>query len=155
VTGAHVPGSQIGDADTRDQSGGDRSAGPDGDIREVSVGQLLADVSRDLSTLMRQEVELAKAEVKAEVSKAGKGAGMLGGAGFAGYMVLLFLSFALWWALANSMDTGLAALIVAVVWIVIGAVLFVLGRATLRKVNPKPERTIETVKEVPDALKGN
>ncbi|WP_375474699.1 phage holin family protein [uncultured Jatrophihabitans sp.] len=125
----------------------------DSDIREVSVGQLLGDVTRDLSTLMRQEVELAKAEVKAEVAKAGKGAGMLGGAGFAGYMVVLFLSFALWWGLANAMDVGWAALIVAVVWAAIGAVLFVVGRGTLRKVNPKPERTVETVREVPGAFK--
>ena len=104
---------------------------------------------------MRQEVELAKAEIKTEVAKAGKGAGMLGGAGFAGYMVLLFLSFGLWWGLANAMDTGLAAVVVAVVWLVIGAVLFVTGRSTLRKVSPKPERTVETVQEIPDALKGN
>lgn len=121
---------------------------------DASVGQLLSDVANDLSTLMRQEVELAKAEIKTEVSKAGKGAGMLGGAGFAGYMVLLFLSCALWWGLANAMDVGIAALIVAGVWIVIGAVLFALGRSTLRAVNPKPERTVETVKQVPDALKG-
>ena len=149
MTGAYSAGADTAGEKFREQ------AGQDGDIRDVSIGQLLSDVSRDLSTLMRQEVELAKAEVKAEVSKAGKGAGMLGGAGFAGYMVLLFLSFALWWALANSMDTGLAALIVAVVWVVIGAVLFVVGRGTLRKVNPKPERTIDTVKEVPPALKPN
>ncbi|MDQ6849648.1 MAG: phage holin family protein [Actinomycetota bacterium] len=123
------------------------------DIREVSVGQLLGDVSRDLSTLMRQELELAKAEVRAEVSKAGKGAGMLGGAGFAGYMVVLFLSYALWWGLANVMDQGWAALIVAVVWIAISAALFVIGRSTLRRVNPKPERTVETIQELPDALK--
>jgi Putative Actinobacterial Holin-X, holin superfamily III len=132
----------------------DTSPEPD-DIRDVSVGQLLSDVSRDFSTLMRQEVELAKAEVKAEVSKAARGAGMLGGAGFAGYMVLLFLSFALWWALENVMDAGLAALIVAAVWVVIGGLLFVVGRSQLRKVNPKPERTVETVREVPPALKPN
>jgi hypothetical protein len=53
------------------------------------------------------------------------------------------------------MDEGIAAFIVAAVWIVIGAVLFVLGRSTLRRVNPKPERTVQTVKEVPDALKGH
>jgi hypothetical protein len=150
-----VPGARVGGAGGEHGLGAGASAAGGGDIREVSVGELLADVSRDLSTLMRQELELAKAEVKAELAKAGKGAGMLGGAGFAGYLVVLFLSLALWWALANSMDTGLAALIVAVVWIVIGAVLFVLGRSMLGKVNPKPERTIETVKEVPDALKGN
>jgi hypothetical protein len=123
-------------------------------VSEVSVGQVLGDISRDFSTLMRQEVELVKAEIKTEVAKAGKGAGMLGGAGFAGYMVLLFLSCALWWGLANVLDIGVAALIVAVVWLVIGAVLYVLGRGTLRKVNPKPERTVDTAKQIPDALKG-
>lgn len=147
-------GPAMGDGPTMGGDVRDRTV-RDADVRDVSVGQLLSDVSRDLSTLMRQEVELAKAEVKAEVSKAGKGAGMLGGAGFAGYMVLLFLSFALWWGLENVMDAGWAALIVAGVWIVIGAVLYVIGRSTLRKVNPKPERTIETVREVPPALKPN
>jgi hypothetical protein len=124
------------------------------DVGDVSVGQLISEVSGDLSILMRQELELAKAEVKAEVTKTGKGAGMLGGAGFAGYMVLLFLSISLWWALANVMDQGWSALIVAVAWAVIGAILFVAGRSTLRSVNPRPERTVDTVKQVPDALKG-
>jgi hypothetical protein len=127
----------------------------DSDIRQVSVGELLGEVTRDLSTLMRQEVELAKAEVKAEVAKAGKGAGMLGGAGFAGYFVLLFLSCALWWGLANVMDAGWAALVTAAVWAVIAAVLAVVGRSTLRKVNPKPERTVDTAQQIPAALKPN
>ena len=83
------------------------------DVEGTSVGQLIGEVTKDLSTLMRQELELAKVEVKAEAKKAGQGAGMFGAAGFAGYMVLMFLSFALWWALANVMDIGLAALIVA------------------------------------------
>lgn len=123
------------------------------DVSDVSVGELLGNVSRDLSTLFRQELALAKAEVKVEAAKAGKGAGMLGGAGFAGYMVLLFLSFAAWWGLANIMDTGLAALIVALLWGVAAAVLFVTGRQRLREVNPKPERTVDTLKQVPDAVK--
>jgi len=123
------------------------------DVSQQSVGELIGEVSRDLSTLMRQELELAKAEVKTEVSKTGKAAGMLGGAGFAGYMVLLFLSFALWWGLENVMDAGWAALIVAVIWGVIGAVLFVVGRNKMRTLNPKPERTVETVQEIPGALK--
>jgi hypothetical protein len=125
------------------------------DVSGQSVGQLLGEVSRDLSTLMRQELELAKAELKTEVSKAGKGAGMLGGAGFAGYMFVFFLSCALWWGLANVMDIGWAAVIVAVVWGIIAAVLAVTGRAQLKRVNPKPERTIDTAKEIPPALKGN
>lgn len=123
------------------------------DVTGSSVGQLLGEVSRDLSTLMRQELALAKAELKAEASKAGKGAGMLGGAGFAGYMVVIFLSLALWAALSNAMDAGWAGLIVAVLWAAIGATLFVLGRAQLKKVNPKPERTMETLQQVPGALK--
>jgi hypothetical protein len=124
----------------------------DADVERASVGELLGDVSRDLSTLLRQELALAKAEVKQEAAKAGKGAGMLGGAGFAGYMVLLFLSFALWWALANVMDEGLAALLVALVWAVAGAVLYATGRSRLRGLNPVPERTVDTLKQVPDAM---
>ncbi|TWD48666.1 putative superfamily III holin-X, partial [Arthrobacter sp. AG367] len=65
----------------------------------ASLGELLGDVTRDLSTLMRQEVELAKAELKQSTSRAGKGAGMLAGAGVGGHFVLLFLSLALMWAL--------------------------------------------------------
>jgi hypothetical protein len=126
----------------------------DTDGAQPSVGELLSVVTKDVSTLMRQEVELAKAEIKAEVSKVGKGAGMLGGAGFGGYMVLLFLSIALWWALATQMDQSWAALITAGVWAVITAVLAVIGRSTLKSVNPKPERTVETLQEVPGALKG-
>ena len=124
------------------------------DSSAMSVGELVQDITRDLSTLMRQEVDLAKAEIKEEASKAGKGAGMLAGAGFAGYMVLLFASIALWWALANVMDQGWAALIVAGIWAAIGAVLALTGRNKLRTVHPKPERTIDTIQQVPDALKG-
>ena len=125
------------------------------DVEGTSVGQLLGEVSKDLSTLMRQELELAKAELKVEAKKAGQGAGMFGAAGFAGYMVLMFVSFALWWFLANVMDHGLAALIVAVLWGVIGAVAFVMGKKKFSQVNPKPERTVETLQQVPGALKPN
>jgi hypothetical protein len=125
------------------------------DVSQASIGELIGEVSRDLSTLMRQELELAKAEIKTEVTKTGKAAGMLGGAGFAGYMVLLFLSIALWWGLENVMDAGWAALIVAAVWAVIGAVLYARGRNTMRTVHPKPERTVETVQEIPGALKAH
>jgi len=125
------------------------------DVEGTSVGQLIGEVTKDLSTLMRQELELAKVEVKAEAKKAGQGAGMFGAAGFAGYMVLMFLSFALWWALANVMDIGLAALIVAIIWGVIGAVAFVMGRKKFQQVNPKPERTVDTLSQVPGALKPN
>lgn len=125
------------------------------DVSNLSVGDLLGNVSRDLSTLMRQEVSLAKAEIRAEAGKAGKGAGMLAGAGMAAWLCVLFVSIAVWWGLANVMDTGLAALIVAVLWAIAGGVLYATGRRTLRAMNPTPERTVDTVKQVPDALKGN
>jgi hypothetical protein len=124
------------------------------DVGSASVGELIGEVAQDLSTLMRQELALAKAEVKEEAVKAGQAAGMLGAAGFAGYMVLLFASVAAWWGLAEVMAKGWAALVVTAIWAVIGAVLFLAGRRRFREVNPKPERTTETVKELPDALKG-
>jgi hypothetical protein len=124
------------------------------DVTSASVGELLGEVTQDLSTLMRQELALAKAEVKEEGVKAAKAGGMLGAAGFAGYMVLLFASIAAWWGLAEVMAPGWAALIVTAIWAVIGAVLFAVGRQRIREVNPKPERTVETVSEVPGTLKG-
>lgn len=124
------------------------------DISNTSVGELIGQVTQDLSMLMRQELDLAKAEVKQEITKTGKAAGLLGGAGFAGYMVLLFGSIAAWWGLANVMDQGWAALIVTGIWAVVGALLFAVGRGRMQQVNPKPELTVETVKELPDTLKG-
>jgi Putative Actinobacterial Holin-X, holin superfamily III len=124
------------------------------DVSNASVGELVGHVAQDLSTLMRQELELAKAEVKQEITKTGKAAGMFGAAGFAGYMVLLFASIAAWWGLATVMNKGWAALIVTGIWAVIGALAFVVGRRQIKEVNPKPEQTIETVKELPDTLKG-
>ncbi len=120
-----------------------------------SVVDVLADVSRDLSVLVRQELELVKAELKQEAAKAGKGAGLIGGAAFAGYMVLLFLSIAVWWGLEHAIDAAWAAIIVAALWAAIGIVFVAKGRSTLRALNPKPERTVKTVRQIPDALKGH
>ncbi|MEU2063157.1 phage holin family protein [Streptomyces sp. NPDC013455] len=112
-----------------------------------SVGELLSRVTSDVQTLFRQEVELAKTEVRQEATKAGKAAGMYGGAGFAGYMVLLFASLAAVLGLANVLDGGWAALIVAAVWAVVAGVLYAQGRTRMRAVSPTPERTVETMKE--------
>ncbi|WP_158850820.1 phage holin family protein [Saccharothrix deserti] len=114
---------------------------------EASLGQLVGELTEDLSRLMRQELELAKAEIRQEATKAGKAAGMLGAAGFAGYMTALLLSLALVFALASFMALGWATLIVAALWAIAGFVLFSTGRARLRKVSPKPEHTIDTLKE--------
>jgi len=123
------------------------------DPAETSVGELIGNISDDLSRLFRQEVELAKVEIKQEASKAGKAAGFLGGAGFAGYLAVVLLSFAIVFGLANVMDAGWAALIVAVVWGVIGAVLYVAGRNQLKSVDPMPRRTVDTIKEDAQWLK--
>jgi hypothetical protein len=112
-----------------------------------SIGELIGEISDDLSKLFRQEVELAKAELKEEAGKAGKAAGMLGGAGFAGYMTVLLLSFAVVFGLANVMDHGWAFLIVAVVWGIAGAVLYAGGRKKMKDVDPMPRRTVDTIKE--------
>ena len=80
---------------------------------------------------------------------------LISGAGLAAFFVVLFLSLALWAGLSNVMDAGWAGLIVAAVWAIIGGVLFAVGRQKLREVNPKPERTVDTLSNVPDALKGN
>ena len=119
-----------------------------------NVGELFADISRDLSTLIRQETELAKAEMRQSAAKAGKGAGMLGGAGVAGHFVLLFLSIALWWGLGNEIGRGWSALAVAAVWAVIALVLASIGRREIKQVKGIPQTT-QTAREIPDALKGN
>jgi putative superfamily III holin-X len=142
-----------------DGPGGAHARPPQGtgrheDVGEVSLGQLVGDVARDLSTLMRQEFALARAEFKQEASKTAKGAGAMGGAGFAGYMTVLFLSISLWWALSHLVGHSWSALIVAAIWGIVAAVLAALGRKKFREVNPKPERTVDTLKNVPDALKG-
>ena len=126
----------------------DTDPGPTRDVSQASIGELIGEVTSDLSTLMRQELELAKAEVKNEAVKAGKGAGMLGGAGYAGHLTVLFLSLTLMWALGDLWDTpAWGALVVAVIWGITAAVLFVKGREQIKRVNPKPEQTIETLKE--------
>lgn len=120
-----------------------------------SLGSLLSDITSDLSTLMRQEVALAKAELAESAKRAGKGAGMLSGAGVAGHFVLLFLSIALWWGLGDLMDNmTISALIVALLWGVVAAVLALKGRSEIREIQGMPE-TADSVKKIPNALKGH
>lgn len=118
-----------------------------------SVGEILGNVTRDLSTLMRQEVALAKAEASESASRAGKGIGLLVGAALGGFFLLLFLSTALWWALGTQIGNGWSALIVAAIWGIIAAVLFSVGKKELQKVRGLPD-TADTVGKIPNALKG-
>ena len=120
----------------------------------TSLGDLLGEVTKDLSTLMRQELELAKAELKQSATRAGKGAGMLGGAGYAAIMAVLFLSIAGWWALGTLIGNGWSGLVVALVWAVIALILFVVGRKQLKEVSGAP-KTVESLKKIPETLKRN
>ena len=141
---------------------------PEQRAENESLATMFKSLSTNLTTLIQQEIALAKAETAQTVQKAtdsakeaGKGAGILGGAGVAGHFVLLFLSLALMWGLGNLMDLGWSALIVAVLWAVIAAILAAVGKKNLdrgkRKMtqatnNPLP-RTRETVSEIPDTVK--
>jgi hypothetical protein len=114
---------------------------------EKSLGELVATATKDLSLLVSQEVALAKAELKKEVAHAGKGAGMLGGAGFMGLFALIFLSIALAYAISwFGIGLGWGFFIVGMLYLVAAAVLALLGKKQLGKVGP-PEKTIATVKD--------
>lgn len=154
-----VPRDELGGLGTQ----GDSYAGPYEGVREsshekaehASIGELVGDISQGLSTLMRQEVELAKAEVRDSAKRAGKAAGQFGAAALAGWMTLLFLSIAVWEFLSSALDSrGWAAVIVMVVWAIVAAVLAAVGRKNAKQIQGLP-RTTETAKRVPDALKGN
>lgn len=118
----------------------------------TSLGDLLGEVTRDMSTLMRQEVELAKVELKQSATRAGKGSGLLAGAGVAGHFVLLFLSLALWWALGDLMGLGWSGVVVAILWAIVAAVLAAKGRKEIDKIKGMPQ-TAETLQEIPSTLK--
>lgn len=144
--GAHAAGAAGGAAAYPDEAGRLEGSSTVDAAGDHSLGDLLSQVTTDLSQLMRQELELAKAELKEEAGKAGKAAGMFGGAGFAGYMVALFATVALMAALDAIMPLGWAALIVTALWAIVAFVLYSRGRAEMRRVKALP-RTKETLKE--------
>ncbi|WP_224769159.1 phage holin family protein [Nocardioides ochotonae] len=114
---------------------------------ERSLGDIVSDVTSDISTLVKQELELAKTELKQEMTQAGKGVGLLGGAGVAGHLLLIWVSVTLTAVLDSWMPLWVAALIVTVLWAVIAAVLAVTGRKALKESNPQLPTTQRTLKE--------
>ena len=120
-----------------------------------SFGELFGRVTKDLSTLIRQEMELAKAEFKQSATRAGAGAGFLGGAGYAALMAVFFLSVALWWAIGDLIDNlGWSAVIVAVIWGIIALILYLQGKKKLKEVEGAP-KTAETLSKLPETFKRN
>lgn len=120
---------------------------------ERTIGQLVASASQDLTTIVRGEIELAKAEISATAATAGKGAGLLGGAAVAGLYGLGLLLTAAGWALSLVMPAWAAFLIVAVVLLGVAGVLAFLGKNALASLNPKPERAIANAEATIATLK--
>ncbi len=128
------------------------AVGDDADS-DRSLGSLVSSLTSDMSKLMRQELALAKVELREEAKTAGKAAGMLGGAAFAAWMTAIFISVTLMWLLDKWMDLTLAALIVTLLWGIAAAVLGLRGKQQLQTLNPKPEQTIDSLKEDAQWLK--
>ena len=117
-------------------------------LRDSSTGELVRQLSDQVSQLVRQELELAKAEMGRKGREAGAGAGYLGGAAVAGLLALGTLSAVIVLLLAEAMDAWVAALVLTVLYAAAGGVLALTGRERVRQVMPPaPEQTVESVKE--------
>jgi hypothetical protein len=118
------------------------------DLREQPIGDLLKQLSQETTTLVRQELDLAKAEMSVKAKEGGKGAGMLGGGAVAGLLTLGALTATLIGILDLGMKFWVAALIVTVLWGVVAAVLALQGKNKLQEAAPPvPEQTQDSVKE--------
>ena len=120
---------------------------PQEDLRDESLPDLLKRLSQETATLVRQEIDLAKAEVGEKGKKAGIGAGIVGAAGVVALLALGALTACIILALNEFMPAWLAALIVAVVYGIVAAVLAQRGKEKVREATPPAPQTVETVKE--------
>jgi uncharacterized membrane protein YqjE len=118
------------------------------ELRERPTADLLKELSDHTTTLVKQEIDLAKAELSEKAKKAGLGAGMFGGAGLFGVFAFAALTTCIIAALESPLNLWLAALIVAVVYAVVAGVLALQGRNKVKEAGPPvPEQTTESVKE--------
>ena len=118
------------------------------DLRERPIGDLLKQLSQETTTLVKQELDLAKAEVAQKGAQAGKGAGMFGGAGVMGFLALASLTAAFILLLDGAVPIWAAALIVAAVYAAIAGVLAIQGRNKVQEATPPvPEQALDSVKE--------
>jgi uncharacterized membrane protein YqjE len=114
---------------------------------EPTLGELISRTTSDLSQLLRDEVELAKVEIKEEVKTAGRAGALLGAAGLLGYLALGLLCFAAAWALSEVVPEGVAFLIVAAVVGVFAGIAYLMGRKQIEAFEPVPTQTVETIQE--------
>jgi hypothetical protein len=117
------------------------------DTEEESLRELVGRLTSDASGLLRDEVELAKLELKDQATRAGKAGAMFGAAGLAAWLALVLLSFAAAWGLTEVMPEGLAFLVVGLLWTTAAGALYLAARERMRHVDLKPEQTIATVQE--------
>ncbi len=118
-----------------------------------SLGEVMGDLTRNVSTLLQQEVALAKAELGQSGKRAGKGIGLFAGAAIAGILFLVFLSVSAWWGLGQFIGNEWSALVVAAVWVIIAVILAMVGKKEMERIQGIP-KTTETLGKVPNALKG-
>ena len=118
------------------------------DLRDRPIGELLKQLANETTTLVRQELDLAKAEMREKAGKAGPGFGMWGAAGVTALLALGSLTAFVILALDGALPNWLAALIVGLVYAAIAGVLYLRGKQRVEEAGtPVPEKTIETVKE--------
>lgn len=121
---------------------------PANETTDRSLSAIVGDATREMTTLIRKEVELAKLELSREAGKAASAGGLFGGAGLLAVVALLFISAALGLGLWElGMYPWAAALTVAVLYLVVAGIMTVVGRGKLRALKPAPERTIRTIRE--------
>ena len=111
-----------------------------------SLSELLSDVTGEIATLFRKEVELARVETSEQVSRAAKAGAMLGAAAVVGFLTLILLAFAAAWGLSEVVPEGVAFLIVGVVFGIVAAVLASAGKKKIASVSPMPDQTVQTLK---------
>ena len=136
-------------------AGPEHTTGEDIRVESQSLGDLFGRVTSDLSTLVRQEMQLAKVELKHEVRQAGKAGGLLGGGAFAAHVSLLMLSVAVALLIATALPDSLSEtmrhllgfLVVGVLYGIAAAVLLAKGKEEMKHVDPVPQQTVQTLKE--------
>jgi putative superfamily III holin-X len=122
---------------------------------DPTIGRLVADASRDISSLLHAEIELAKSELKFSAKAGGIGAAMFMVAGFFGLLITVLVSIAVAYFLVMAgLDPAWAFLIVAGAYLLLALLLILIGVRLIKKVRA-PEKTIATAKQIPAALKGD
>jgi uncharacterized membrane protein YqjE len=114
---------------------------------DKSLGELVGELTKDFGDLVGTHIALAKVEMKDEAKRASKGAGMMVGAAIGGLLALIVLSLAAAWGLDALMPRAVAFLLVGLLWAVVAGVLALLGKKEFQELNPKPEQTVEELKE--------